>query len=733
MKPPRLLITATLLLALPAQAVRTNELVGSFKIAAELARRSSQELAVTQAAAIITTYIASAVDPDGDPFPEPPPFLTGAGPAGGGLVPTLPGLGAPISDGYGGKLGYCAWDNGAARVSTGRLPGNASDTGAITFAVVSAGLDGVFNRSCAQIASGAVFTDDDFVVTKNTEQIRQGVGGTVYFGDPVADVTALGLLTSGIKDGELRLMKSNNTLWRWNAGTWEPVANTYAANNVAVTGGTINGTAIGNTTPSSGAFTTLSGTLTGNVTGNLTGNVIGNVTGNVSGNVSGNAGTASKLFTPRSLSISGDATWSAVFDGSTDVSSALTLANSGVTAGIYGSSVSVPTFTVDAKGRLTYAANLAITPTLSSLTGAAATNTLSNGINAQYWNWQLAGNGSAFSIGETAASTGGSGTQYLMNIATRAGSTAVPLAVFSRGVEAMRIDAVNPQIVANAGSANAPSYAFAGDQSTGLYSPAAGQLAASVTGTRSLWISTGSFNTALGQDALKVNSIGIANNAFGSAALSSNTMGSDNTAIGDNALYNNVGGGGNTAVGGYALRTASGSRNTALGRFSGYTATNPITTADSTFLGYSASIADNATTAGSGAITLLGANTSASLGVATPTAFMTAIGSGASVTTINTVVLGRAADATVIGATGDDGTGATNKLQVTGGIKSTGTVTAPTFAGALTGNASTATALQTARAINGVSFDGTAAITIPANTTFSLTAGSYLTGSAFNG
>ena len=48
----------------------------------------------------------------------------------------------------------------------------------------------------------------------------------------------------------------------------------------------------------------------------------------------------------------------------------------------------------------------------------------------------------------------------------------------------------------------------------------------------------------------------------------------------------------------------------------------------------------------------------------------------------------------------------------------TGTVTAGAFSGpltgAVTGNASTATALQTARAINGVNFDGTAAITVTA-------------------
>lgn len=46
----------------------------------------------------------------------------------------------------------------------------------------------------------------------------------------------------------------------------------------------------------------------------------------------------------------------------------------------------------------------------------------------------------------------------------------------------------------------------------------------------------------------------------------------------------------------------------------------------------------------------------------------------------------------------------------------TGSVTAPTFIGALTGNASTATALQTARTIGGVSFNGTANITVASAT-----------------
>ena len=45
------------------------------------------------------------------------------------------------------------------------------------------------------------------------------------------------------------------------------------------------------------------------------------------------------------------------------------------------------------------------------------------------------------------------------------------------------------------------------------------------------------------------------------------------------------------------------------------------------------------------------------------------------------------------------------KLNLTGGILS-GNLTAPTFIGALSGNASSATKLQTARTIWGQSFDG---------------------------
>ena len=60
-------------------------------------------------------------------------------------------------------------------------------------------------------------------------------------------------------------------------------------------------------------------------------------------------------------------------------------------------------------------------------------------------------------------------------------------------------------------------------------------------------------------------------------------------------------------------------------------------------------------------------------------------------------------------------------------------IQAANFRGALVGNASTATTLATARTINGVSFDGSANITITATATNALTIGTGLSGTSYNG
>jgi hypothetical protein len=102
----------------------------------------------------------------------------------------------------------------------------------------------------------------------------------------------------------------------------------------------------------------------GNTVTNFT---LGRLVANLTGELTGNAATATKLATARTISITGDATWTVTFDGSANVTAGLTLANSGVTAGSYGLAGSVPQITFDAKGRATAATNVAISITASQV------------------------------------------------------------------------------------------------------------------------------------------------------------------------------------------------------------------------------------------------------------------------------------------------------------------------------------------------------------------------------
>ena len=71
------------------------------------------------------------------------------------------------------------------------------------------------------------------------------------------------------------------------------------------------------------------------------------------GGLNGNSSTATKLQTARDISFSGAATGSFNFDGSANASCILTLANSGVVASTYGSTLKIPVLTVNAKGLIT--------------------------------------------------------------------------------------------------------------------------------------------------------------------------------------------------------------------------------------------------------------------------------------------------------------------------------------------------------------------------------------------
>ena len=87
-----------------------------------------------------------------------------------------------------------------------------------------------------------------------------------------------------------------------------------------------------------------------------------------------NAVSASKLFTARSFTWTGDVTGSVNFDGSANVTNAITLSNTGVAAGAYGSNIKTVTLTLDAKGRVTAASQPDIRAATTALSGVVQLN-----------------------------------------------------------------------------------------------------------------------------------------------------------------------------------------------------------------------------------------------------------------------------------------------------------------------------------------------------------------------
>ena len=91
------------------------------------------------------------------------------------------------------------------------------------------------------------------------------------------------------------------------------------------------------------------------------------------------AASAAKWTTERDLGLAGDATGNVLIDGSENETLTVTLANSGVTATTYGNTTNIPQFTVDSKGRITSASNIAISTSFTLAADSGSNDTFNTG------------------------------------------------------------------------------------------------------------------------------------------------------------------------------------------------------------------------------------------------------------------------------------------------------------------------------------------------------------------
>jgi hypothetical protein len=413
----------------------------------------------------------------------------------------------------------------------------------------------------------------------------------------------------------------------------------------------------------SGNFT--AGTITANLTGNVSGS---------SGSTTGNAATATALATGRTISITGDLAYtSPSFDGTGNVTAAGTLATV-ATPGSTGSSTAIPIVTINAKGLTTSITTAAVIAPAGTLSG----NTLAAGVTAS----SLTSLGTIANLTATAGTVANapSGSTDIANklyvdtvaqgLDAKASCVAATTADITlsgaQTIDGVSIVAGNRVLVKNQSLS----------QNNGIYLCASGSWTR--TTDANTWDALTSAFTFIEQGTL---------NGDCGFVCTANAGGT----LGTTALPWSQFSGAGTFTAGTGL-TLTGSV---------FSLTSPVAVANG---------GTGLTSLGSGVATFLGTPSSANLAAAVSDE----TGSGALVfassPTLVTPTLG-AATATSLNGVTLTGT-STPALSVTGTAAVSGSNTGDQTT--ITGNAGTATILQTARNINGVSFNGSADITVTA-------------------
>ena len=553
-------------------------------------------------------------------------------PVGMGSVPGTVNL--PQRDGAGRPLGYCAWDNSSSTSNASYLAGSGV-TNPLVHAVISPGLNGTIETTCAQILANGLGNNDDYVLTTaptqaSSRQFRSSVG------------TEAELFAMSGENGDVRLVTETNRLYSYLNGSWSAIgpASTFtddsAANGagaISYTGGKVTvGDFQAGSAVITGAFT--AGSLAGNGSG-LTDLNMSNAGSGVLSAAFGGTGVDSSAAANGQLLIGngsgfslGGLTAGAGIGVATGAGS-ITISNTGVTS-LAGTLDQV--IVNGATGDITLSLPQAIGITSSPTFGGMSLNGALAGTDASFTGAVNVGSLSVAGVPATLAFTYSNSTGdpvYLDNLALGAGA----LAGEKRGGNVALGPFAMSSMVASANTTH------------GVRNTALGSVAM-------YFNQTGRDNVAVGEAALFGNTTGDFNTAVGRTAIYSNTTGSFNSAFGERALFSNTTGQFNTAIGQSALFNSTGSNNVALGQ-----STMSVLTSGqySTGLGQGANVTNGALS------------------------YATAIGASALVSTNNTVVLGSLAankniavsttdDQVVIGATARNDTQLNTRLYVNGAV-----------------------------------------------------------------